>query len=593
MKQQNLLTKMLLLFALVVGSVTSVWAQKTKTISITISSFTNLPSTAAYASYDWTADGVSGKGTIFGGSSSQNMQMNGNNRFIYNTTAIPGTIKSITLTKASGSNRSFQVFGRSSAYDGSSETYGTQIGSDTNVDDKGKTFTVESGSYSFFVVRLNASNAAYLSSVVVTYEEESASAIDTSIDIDDSGITNTDVFIGTVAGSLSATVKDADDNEIDDASISWSSSKPDVAKIVEETGVITLVGTGTTTITANYAGVSGTYKASSKTYILTVTSSNPVKTINLNNELFNNVSVGSNETEQSTSVGKITIKVGCATNAQTKTNYQSNHIRFYAGSYLVLSVPDGFVITNVKLNRYSDDTWNGDKVTPSEGSFVEAKAGTAPLVWNGCSNSIRFDYSGQCRTASVEVVYAKSVTIASSGYSTLSCDEDLDFANAVAGNETADALVAYIIPSNDGAKLTMSTVTEAPAGTGILLKGTPSVTYTIPVKTNAASVGTNLLKAGPVTVPEGNQTIYLLSGGQFHIAAAGTTSVGKAYLELPAAVGAPALSIDNDDETTGIGMTTVNGQQTTDGVYYDLSGRRVAQPTKGLYIVNGKKIVIK
>jgi hypothetical protein len=35
-----------------------------------------------------------------------------------------------------------------------------------------------------------------------------------------------------------------------------------------------------------------------------------------------------------------------------------------------------------------------------------------------------------------------------------------------------------------------------------------------------------------------------------------------------------------------------NGQLTIDN-YYDLQGRRVAQPTKGLYIVNGKKVVIK
>ena len=31
----------------------------------------------------------------------------------------------------------------------------------------------------------------------------------------------------------------------------------------------------------------------------------------------------------------------------------------------------------------------------------------------------------------------------------------------------------------------------------------------------------------------------------------------------------------------------------TDNAYYDLSGRRVVQPTRGLYIVNGKKVVIK
>lgn len=47
-----------------------------------------------------------------------------------------------------------------------------------------------------------------------------------------------------------------------------------------------------------------------------------------------------------------------------------------------------------------------------------------------------------------------------------------------------------------------------------------------------------------------------------------------------------------DDETTGI--ADVRGKM-SDGrcEYYDLQGRQVAQPTKGLYIVNGKKVIIK
>ena len=46
-------------------------------------------------------------------------------------------------------------------------------------------------------------------------------------------------------------------------------------------------------------------------------------------------------------------------------------------------------------------------------------------------------------------------------------------------------------------------------------------------------------------------------------------------------------------ETTGI-MSVDNGQLTVDSSeVYNLNGQRVAQPTKGLYIVNGKKVIIK
>jgi hypothetical protein len=66
----------------------------------------------------------------------------------------------------------------------------------------------------------------------------------------------------------------------------------------------------------------------------------------------------------------------------------------------------------------------------------------------------------------------------------------------------------------------------------------------------------------------------------------------RAYFTAP--TGAPALiNLSFDGEgTTGISSID-NAQPKNDNIYYDLSGRRVAQPTKGLYIVNGKKVVIK
>lgn len=54
------------------------------------------------------------------------------------------------------------------------------------------------------------------------------------------------------------------------------------------------------------------------------------------------------------------------------------------------------------------------------------------------------------------------------------------------------------------------------------------------------------------------------------------------------------LSIAFDDETTGVQElknSKIDGLQT--GVCYNLKGQRVSQPTKGLYIVNGKKVIMK
>ena len=66
----------------------------------------------------------------------------------------------------------------------------------------------------------------------------------------------------------------------------------------------------------------------------------------------------------------------------------------------------------------------------------------------------------------------------------------------------------------------------------------------------------------------------------------------KAYLTYDGVIGGAREFFLFDEETTGV--NTLNGERKTmNGEYYDLQGRKVAQPAKGLYIVNGKKVVIK
>lgn len=113
----------------------------------------------------------------------------------------------------------------------------------------------------------------YYTKISVTYQEKSNEEIATTTTIETSGITNTDVYTSTEAGSLSATVT-AGDGPISDATVTWTSSNENVATINQE-GTVTLVGAGTTTITATYAGVENVYKSSSATYELTVTNNDP------------------------------------------------------------------------------------------------------------------------------------------------------------------------------------------------------------------------------------------------------------------------------------------------------------------------------
>lgn len=74
-------------------------------------------------------------------------------------------------------------------------------------------------------------------------------------------------------------------------------------------------------------------------------------------------------------------------------------------------------------------------------------------------------------------------------------------------------------------------------------------------------------------------------GDSFAIAA------NKAYLAVPASVAGTRNGFAFGDDATGINNVNVN--ENVNGSVFDLQGRKVSTPGKGLYIVNGKKVVIK
>ena len=180
-----------------------------------------------------------------------------------------------------------------------------------------------------------------------------------------------------------------------------------------------------------------------------------------------------------------------------------------------------------------------------------------------------------------------STTIASSGYSTLASTYGLDFSSV-------DGLTAYVVTDITNTTVKLTSVDELPANSGVILKGTANATYTIPVKSNASYAGTNNLHAAVTGYNCSANKVYIMQGGQFHlVTAASTVPAGKAYLkdtDVPNA--ARSLDFFFDDETMGV-TSIEKGQWTIDNAWYNLNGQKVLNPSKGLYIVNGKKVVIK
>ncbi|MBR1593932.1 MAG: hypothetical protein IJ659_04080 [Alloprevotella sp.] len=95
----------------------------------------------------------------------------------------------------------------------------------------------------------------------------------TNVTIDASGITNTNVYTGTAAGQLVATVK-AGETTLEGASVTWKGDNSSVATIAAD-GTVTLVGAGNVTFTATYAGDESNYKGSNAEYALTVVNEDP------------------------------------------------------------------------------------------------------------------------------------------------------------------------------------------------------------------------------------------------------------------------------------------------------------------------------
>lgn len=103
---------------------------------------------------------------------------------------------------------------------------------------------------------------------------------------------------------------------------------------------------------------------------------------------------------------------------------------------------------------------------------------------------------------------------------------------------------------------------------------------------------------GATTIPadETKEVLFLASGNQLKNPSSLPTNMKgfRAYFQLKGeAAGARTFNMNIDDETTGISTMDFTDYTDTAGAMFDLQGRKVATPPKGIYIANGKKVVIK
>ena len=221
-------------------------------------------------------------------------------------------------------------------------------------------------------------------------------------------------------------------------------------------------------------------------------------------------------------------------------------------------------------------------------------SGGAYLRYNSASNQTRFRYYKSSSYTNQKAIQlyknagaAITATLNGEGYATFCSQYSLDFTEA-------EGYTAWQITDIDNDAITFAKVTgSVKGGTGLLLKGEAGATVTLASVNSTTELGDNLLEGTLAPTYSTGSNYYGLSGKTFVPVGAGTVPAGKALLSaewIPTQ--ARQLSFIFEDETTGI-TDHLRETSTNNGEYFNLAGQRVAQPAKGLYIVNGKKVVIR
>ena len=223
---------------------------------------------------------------------------------------------------------------------------------------------------------------------------------------------------------------------------------------------------------------------------------------------------------------------------------------------------------------------------PGDG-FVQ---GTLTLSDDASSIYIgRYDGTTTTITSFMVCRLAKPMTMNAFEWTTFVSDKALDFEGS--------GVTAYVVTGHTGNALDKTEVTKVAANTPLLLNAAAG-DYNIPVAASGTAYTDNKLKAGTgaAVAKEDGKTKYVLSlDANDKIAFMkinndpATVPANKAYLEFDEVISAPSFSFG---DATAIDYVRSKTEDVR-GDFYNLNGQRVAQPTKGLYIVNGRKVIMK
>ena len=410
------------------------------------------------------------------------------------------------------------------------------------------------------------------------------------------------------------------DEGISFSSISFTSSYNDVATVSDE-GVISLgKSTGTAIIKANFEQTD-VYAAGSATCSITVNPAGVTPEPSAGDYYEKVTDVSDLEDGDYLIVyedGAVALdgnladdKVDASNNTVAVTFDASNHIEVTGNTrnaeFEIKAITGGFSIKS-KANSYylfhsgSKNSLNTD--SEAQVNSIEISSGDATvknasyyLSFNSTSGQERFRYFSNTNQHIIQL-YKKvagaappyiDIYVSAAGYSTYASNFDLDFTSVT-------DLKAYIA-KEDNSAIKMVQINKVPKGTGILLRATDGGdnVYSVPTATTTDDVTGNLFVRGNdlvVATDAGEgKTNYILNvvNNQlgFYKAYGNTVAKNRAYLQTT--VAASRINLNFEDETTGIAEVKTNVKSDL----FNINGQRVEKTAKGLYIMNGKKFIVK
>jgi len=193
----------------------------------------------------------------------------------------------------------------------------------------------------------------------------------------------------------------------------------------------------------------------------------------------------------------------------------------------------------------------------------------------------------------------ETIAISDAGQCTYCSEYDLNF-------EGVEGITAYIVSgfSASTSNVVLTKVVQVPAGTGLYIKGDAG-SYDIPIESTDyyfSNMLKGIVKDTWIYSTEDENGIeytnYILaktSGGVCFCKSNGDgeLTANKAYLRLPSSLAQArsVIGIAGGDNTTAIDAQML--QDDAEGAIYNLKGQKVENPTKGIYIKNGKKFIVR